>query len=117
MATLAEKIRAARESVINVRSHKLTIRRPTAADIIDRPGSDKDTRDHLQYWCQFVVGWDMQWIDLVPGGAPDPAPFEADGFYEWVSDLNDEEWGLLINAIRDAFVNHKKRAEEESKNS
>lgn len=113
--SIVDKIRKARQSLVEIGGHKLTITRPTAADIDARPGRDKTTREHLQYWCQFVVGWDLTEIDLLPGGAPDPVPFSRDALIEWIADREDD-WSPLISSIRDAYLRFQERKEAESKN-
>ena len=102
MSVLADKIRKARESVVEAGGYKFTIRRPTDVDMLEF--NRIKTPDGLN---KFVVGWDgVKEIDLFPGGEGHPAPFDSDACAEWLSDRSD----LMIpvvNAIVDAYQAHK----------
>jgi len=82
MATMLERLRAARESWVEVGEFEFLIRRPTDVEMFRARG------EHPSVFLRRVV---MNWrgvreMDLVPGGGPDPAPFEADVLVEWAED-------------------------------
>lgn len=80
MPTLLERMRAARETWVQVQGYALLVRRPTALELAEIGG---DLRRLLR---TAVVGWQMRELDLVPGGDGQPAPFDADALAEWVAD-------------------------------
>jgi hypothetical protein len=89
-ATLQARLRA-RERNVEVGGHVYTIRRPKPAEML----TDQSRMDLV---CRFVVGWDLKNNDLVPGGTPDPEPFEAALFADWVED-DASLWQPLAEAI------------------
>ncbi|TVO75140.1 hypothetical protein [Sedimenticola selenatireducens] len=109
MHPLIEKMRRAREKVVETGGHRFTIRRPTHLQIIEARAASGGTtvRSALGY----VVGWNLTEIDLVPGGAPDPVPFDETLFIEWVED-KPVIWGDLIQEIQNAYADHVKKMEE-----
>lgn len=107
---LIERIRAARQRAVTVGGHAYTIRRPTDAEAIELSESDG-----LTLIRRFVVGWDLAEIDLVPGGGPEPAPFDPALWAEWVADQPDV-WAPLAIAIRAAYHDHAKAREDAAKN-
>ena len=68
-----DKRHKARESVVAAGGHAYTLRRPTAAQLARL--SDGSRLDMLR---ECVVGWDLRYLDLYPGGDPVPAVFTAD---------------------------------------
>jgi hypothetical protein len=64
---------------------------------------------------RFVVGWDLKEIDLVPGGNPVPADFDADLLVEWMLDRPDD-WGDLSKAIKEGYTAYVARREAAVKN-
>jgi len=88
--TLQARLRA-RERNVEVGGHTYVIRRPKPAEMmVEHSG--------LELVRTFVVGWDLTNADLIPGGTPDPEPFEAALFADWVDD-HPELWGPLVEAI------------------
>lgn len=88
--TLQARLRA-RESQVTIDGHVFTIRRPKPAEMI----GDQTRMDLVR---RFVVGWDLTNADLIPGGVPDPEPFEPALFADWVED-NADLWAPLADAI------------------
>jgi len=114
---IIEKMEKARESVVELDSGiKLTIRRPTDLDMADRPEQGV-ARDHMDYWTQFVTGWQgMTELDLYPGGTGDPVDFDLEVFRMWFED-RPGDWEKLINAIRGSWTAWHQKQETNSKNS
>lgn len=110
MAGLADKIRKARESTVESGGFKFTIRRPTDAEAVAL--GDVST---VQLLGRFVVGWNMKEIDLLPGGSPIDAPFDAEAFTEWVSDQPDVSLELS-KAVVDSYKAHVQKRGEAEKN-
>lgn len=100
MSSLAEKLRLARETRVEVDGHHFTIRRPTEAERMEWMGKDGITPLDLVRRC--VVAWDLLETDLLAGGAPVPATFDAELFAEYINDKLDY-WLPLSNAIQDAI--------------
>jgi len=89
-ATLKARLRA-RERIVEVDGRSYTIRRPKPAEMLgDMTGMDLVRR--------FVVGWNWTNADLMPGGTPEPEPFDADLFADWIDDSPDL-WEPLSAAI------------------
>ena len=84
MATLAERIRTAREEWVTVGGHEYLLRRPTKLQLAEF--FSREERPWVEVVFIAVVGWKMQEKDLVPGGGGRDAPFEADAFREYASD-------------------------------
>jgi hypothetical protein len=110
MSALAEKIRRARESTVEAGGHVFTIRRPTDADAMSL--GDASVMDIVR---RFVVGWTLKEIDLIPGGSPVDAAFDAEAFGEWVSD-QPEVIGTLSTAIVSAYQAHAQKRSDAEKN-
>lgn len=111
MSALADKIKAARLSTVDVEGHKYTIRRPTKAEAFQLGDSTQ-----LDVVHQFVVGWDHTELSLgIPGGTGASAPFDADVWAAWVDD-QPAIWAPLFNAIMAAYTAHSERQEAAAKN-
>jgi hypothetical protein len=110
MSALADKIRKARESSVDAGGHRFTIRRPTDAEAMTL--GEATIIDVAR---RFVVGWDLQEIDLIPGGNPVAAQFDAEAFGEWVSD-QPETLGVLSTAIVSAYQAHAAKRSNAEKN-
>lgn len=111
MSQLAEKIRRARESSVEAGGHRFTIRRPTDAEAMEISGG----MTGLDLVRRHVVGWDLKFIDLYPGGDPTPAPFEPDAWAEWVAD-RPQIWEPLTTAIMEAYQAHRSAQGDAAKN-
>jgi hypothetical protein len=108
MSALLEKLRRARQSTIVIGDHSFVIERPTPMAAMDWLQSDGDSisadgikqffevhfslkndvwRRVAQYAIEnFVVGWNLKEIDIIPGGTPIEAPFQSELFLVWVAD-------------------------------
>ena len=115
MNPLIQKMRAARESRVDVGKWNFTIVRPTRIDL-GNLGRGPDGRIITMELLKFVVGWNVQEIDIVPGGTGVDVPFDAETFAEWVKD-HDEVVIPLVAAIDKAYDDHEKARGEAEKNS
>ena len=109
MSTLLEKMRKARESVIETGGHRYTIRRPTDLQIVEMEARDGGLS--LRNALGFVIGWDLEEIDLVPGGTTERVPFDPELFMEWISD-KPADWGNIMQALRSAYRKHEEQMEQ-----
>lgn len=108
MSALADKIRRARESRVEVGDLVFIIRRPTPVDMMDLG----ITRD----FARCVVGWDkVREMDLLPGGDPHPAPFDAEACREWLRDRPDL-YGPVVEKVLAAYQAHVDALEAAAKN-
>jgi hypothetical protein len=105
---LIDKIKKARQVSVSVKGFTFTVRRPTDMDILYLRRQSVREGDLLR---EFVVGWDLKEIDLIPGGAPVPVEFDQDLFVTWVED-QPECWGPLIDAVLDSYAQHKRALDE-----
>lgn len=84
--SLADKIRAARESHVEVGGHRFTIRRPTELEMIEIRVSDQGRGRAV---LPFVVGWGDTVTALamgLPGGDAHPVAFDPGLRDEWLTD-------------------------------
>ena len=86
-----EARRKAREKEVPLLGHVFTIRRPKAAEMLQ-------DMTRIELVRRFTVGWDLTAMDLMPGGDPDPEPFDAALFADYVED-EPTLWGPLSDAI------------------
>jgi len=107
---LIEKLRRSREFGVLVNGKTYTVRRPTDADVVNIPGASA-----IDFVHRFVVGWDLTEMDVIPGGGPDPVPFDADLWAAWVDDRPDV-WEPIAKALLDAYRAHAESREESRKN-
>lgn len=110
MSALADKLRRARESVIEAGGHQFTIRRPT-----DMEAVQMGEQTALDILCRHTVGWTLKEIDLVPGGTPVDAAFDAEAFREWVQD-QPTVFAALMEGIKGAYAAHAQKREAAAKN-
>lgn len=108
--SLLEKRLAARQTTVEAGGHKFTIRRPTAYERASMGG--KAPFDLL---CQFIVGWDLQAIDLIPGGDPVPAEINPALLADYLADVP-ELWEPLTLALADTIKLHDEAVEAAGKN-
>ena len=111
MSSLLEKILRARESKVEVDGHQFTIRRLTDFEAMSLSERSSTTLDVV---CGYTVGWNLNEIDLIPGGTPTAAPFDTATFREWVSD-QPQILMALATAILDAYRVHADKREEAKK--
>ena len=96
MSVLAEKMRRAREMRVEAGGHVFIVLRPTRLEYVQKFRGDSAVEGVFGQ----IVGWDkVREADLVNGGDPHPAPFDADACREWLSDRGD-----LFNAVAEAVV-------------
>ena len=81
--SLADKIRATRESWVKVGAHEIKVRRPTEYQL-SKMYEDGGITDEKLLAC--VVDWKIPGNVLEPGGGGVPPPFEFEGFREWIED-------------------------------
>lgn len=97
-----------REREVTVGDHGYTVSRPKAADMLN-------DLSRIELARRFTVGWTLKNIDLVPGGNPDPEPFEATLWVDWLED-NEELWLPLSDAILALWNDHQTAKEAAEKN-
>jgi hypothetical protein len=102
---LIEKIRNARKSSITVGKFNFTITRPTDLQMAYLSGKSND-----EILKMFVVDWNLQEIDIVPGGSAIPVPFDSEVFLEWISDYP-EAWTPIINGVMESYQRHNEARE------
>lgn len=110
MSALADKIRRARETGVEVNGRHFVIRRPTDEEFAGLGGSSL-----LGMAKRFTIGWDLTELDLVPGGTAVPVLFDADDFAEWIAD-QPEFWVPLGEQVLAAYKAHAAKREQAAKN-
>lgn len=106
-ATLVARQKA-RERKVIVNGHAYTVRRPKAAEMLE------DQR-RIDLAKRFVVDWDLKQSDLIPGGNPEPEPFDAALFADWLDD-DEDLWQPLSQAILDFWTEYRAAREADAKN-
>ena len=109
---LIEKIRAAREQKVSIGKGTFTIRRPTDEEAIQFSRDDVGLVEIVK---RFTTGWNLQEIDLIPGGSPTDIPFDGALFSEWVAD-QPEVWEPLGQAVLNAYRAHTEKRDTAEKN-
>lgn len=107
---LLEKLLRSREFGVTAGGHTFVVRRPTDADALVMQG-----KQAIEFVKQFVVGWDLVELDVIPGGGPEKVPFDAELWSAWIVDQT-ELWEPLAMAILDAYSAHVKSREADAKN-
>lgn len=98
---LVEKLRKARETVVEVGDFEFTIRRPTDLEA-QRLRLAVSSGDLIPY----VVGWNkVRELDVISGGDPHPLPFDAAVCAEWLADRIDL-LDPLVSKIVEAYKAH-----------
>lgn len=105
---LVTKIRQSRETIVEVDGKKFTIRRPSEAEQITL--FKQDGISSLDLVRLFVVGWDLQEIDLISGGSPVSVDFNAEVWAEYVND-KPSLWVPLSDAITQSILSHREKVE------
>lgn len=100
MSALLAKLKQARESQVKAGLYTFTIRRPT-----DYEAAILENTPPLDVLKRFVIDWDVKELDIIPGGSPEPAAFDAETFGAWVEDHLDL-WPELVGAISNAYQAH-----------
>jgi hypothetical protein len=110
MSAALDKRYKAREQQIAAGGHAYTLRRPTAAQLA-RLGEGS----RLDMLRECVVGWDLTWLDLFPGGDPVPATFTPELWSDFLDDSPDI-WRPLGEALLDLIRAHQDALEDAKKN-
>lgn len=110
--SLADKIRKARETSVEVNGGVWMIRRPTDEEAVALSTNGDGL---LAIVKRFVIGWPLTEMDLVPGGTDIKLPFDVEAFAEWVADKPDL-WEPLGSAILAAYKTHADKREATVKN-
>ncbi len=101
MGALADKYRRALEGRVTVGDFTFLFRRPTWEEGRRIPGEASAER-----LLSHVIGWQgVREIDIVPGGDPTPAEFDAAACLLWLCDRPDLS-GPVAQAIMDAYLQH-----------
>lgn len=108
--SLIDKIRKAREQTVEADGHVFTIRRPTDEEAIGLGNAGL-----VDVVKRFVVGWNLQEIDIIPGGSAVDVAFDAEVFAEWVAD-RPVVWQPIAQAVLDAYTAHAKKRDDAVKN-
>jgi hypothetical protein len=104
--SLVDQLRKSREKIVKSGEYEFTIKRPTDYDAVKFAKMEQ-----LGILTEFVEGWNVKEIDIVPGGTSEVAPFSKELFREWIKeDLN--LWNPLIEQIQAAYLDHKKAKDE-----
>ena len=116
--SIADRIRAARETQVTVGEWTFTIRRPTDLMLAQWQASDDTGVERVrQMFAECVIGWaNVKERDLFPGGGDLDVPFDKEGFLEWAEDRL-ELVTALSKAIWDAIGAWSERAKADAKNS
>lgn len=111
--SLIERIRAARQTTVQVGDITLICRRPTNLEMLEMRTEKVTQSDILK---RFVDGWEgMTELHLTSGGTSEPVEFSRELFAEWVSD-HPEAWGVITEAVVQGYKAHEEKLEEAAKN-
>lgn len=115
-ASIAERIRRAREGKVEVNGKTFLYHRPTD---IQMAGLNKEFGGEIsrpEIARRFVFGWSgFMESDLFPGGdEAEVVKFDAATFDEWLNDARDY-WAPLYEAILGAYVEYSSAREDEEK--
>jgi len=109
MATLAEQIRAARETWISASGFDFQVRRPTTLQLL----AWKELAN-AEFLAKVVVGWKLRGDQLTPGGGGKIPPFDPEAFVEWVGDrpaIVDE----ILEKVIALYTEHAKAKDDQQK--
>lgn len=111
MSALIDKIRASRQSQIEVGGWSFTVRRPTELEWHEMRGVI-DTRRLMA----FVDGWSgVKESDIINGGDPHPVPFDRAVLMAWVEDLPDV-MSAIVKGVTASRIARAEDAQEREKN-
>jgi len=96
---------------VEVDGKRFTIRRPTEAEQVQMLAERASRLDLVR---RFVVGWNLQEIDLIPGGDAVDAKFEPDLWAAYVDD-HAELWSPINDAIKASIAEHNLKVERAEK--
>lgn len=110
MSVALDKRHKAREQLVAAGGHSYTLRRPTAAALARLAEGSR-----LDMLRACVVGWDLTYLDLYPGGEPVHAVFTAELWSDWLDD-SPAIWEPLIDALLGMIRQHQDALEAAEKN-
>lgn len=114
--SLIERMRKAREVTAEALGHRFTLRIPNDGELEDLGDTLAGRRPTFRRLVQaFTVGWDLAEIDLLPGGAPDPVPFSAAAFEEWLNAHTDAV-EPLFKVLSDGLEARRRQRGDDAKN-
>jgi len=110
MSELGDKLRASRESWVEVSGFNFRIRYPTDLEMI------RWRKDAMEvFLSKTVIDWKMKELDLLTGGGGRQVEFDLDAFIEWVG--NKPKIGAEIQQkVVAAYSTGFKAREEQQKN-
>ncbi len=132
--TLIEKLKKSREKNVVIDGHTFTIARPTPMQALEWLGnvdvnttkawfdsnfalSSASWREAAWYAiAHFVVDWDLQEIDLIPGGTGASVAFDVELLHEWLLD-NPAVLNQLALAVYEAWIVYLQQREDDEKKS
>jgi len=109
---LAEKMRHARESILEVDGKKFTIRRPTEGERMEWA---IEAKSPLAIVRRCIVDWNLTEADLVPAGMPDKAEFSIAAWTEYVNDKPDL-WKPIHDELQKLISSHHENIADAKKN-
>lgn len=104
------KFQKSRESRVEAGGHVFILRRPTALDVVrlSVAGDNLTIENAVKY----VVGWEqVNELDLLPGGVPEPIDFDPALCAAWVADRPDF-WMPIVQGVIDAYQRHEAEMEQ-----
>jgi hypothetical protein len=116
-ASLAEKIRRARECSVEIQGITFRYNRPTDVQMAALHDEFNGRYSKPEIARRFVIGWGgISEADLIPGGSADtPAVFDSEAFGEWLDDARNF-WTPLYEAILGAYADYSAARDDEVKN-
>lgn len=116
MSALADKMRRARERTVEHAGHRYTVRIPTQGELEDlHERLDGKRLTPRRVALAFVTGWNLKEIDLIEGGRPTDAPFEAAAVREHLN-AQPELCNALFAKISEGIAERAKQQEADAKN-
>jgi hypothetical protein len=114
-ASLAEKIRRARESKVEVGRFTFIITRPTDIEMALMYKSGREANKH-DVARDHVIGWaGVKEADILPGGQDEDIKFDNAAWIEWCSD-DQTLWAPIYEAVIESFMEHSTNRDESAKN-
>lgn len=114
-ASLAEKIRRARESKVEVGRFTFIITRPTDIDmaLMFKGGMEANKHDIAR---DYVISWSgVKEADILSGGTDEEIKFDSDAWREWCDD-DQTLWAPIYEAVIESFMSHTADRDESAKN-
>lgn len=116
MASILERLRAAREEWVKVGTFELLFRRPTRFQMAQWAGGDGHTLDARVPLRESVIGWrGVTEIMVVPGGEGRALDFDLEACLEWLED-NPALLQQACQGLNDLIERHFAREQDAEKN-